>query len=226
MTYSEDKRAEGRDKYRMKENKKEQKRYVPAVGFAGWSGSGKTTLLVNLIPAIRGMVSGNGKEVFRIAVIKHDAHGISLMPDRDMPETVYRDTEGKDSWKFRKAGADRVVLCGPGDMFLSEDPFIMRRVPIHTHNEEKVLDTAMQMVCDCDLVLVEGFKNSFLPQIGIARKENGKGLTADPGRFLAVVTDDPEIAENCSGADFGHSIPVFDPDQYRELAAFLLRKFV
>ena len=43
---------------------------IPVIGFSGWSGSGKTTLIEKLIPAL------HAKGV-RVAVIKHDVHGIS-----------------------------------------------------------------------------------------------------------------------------------------------------
>ena len=231
----------------MKERRKEQEKHPPVIGFAGWSGSGKTTLIVDLIPAIREAASENGTKKLRIAVIKHDAHGITLTPVSDpvigTDTDMYIDTEGKDSWKFRKAGADSVILCGPEEIFISADKDIteervesflkepadpseqiyMKRVTFSKLRGKSMLDAAIRMACDCDLILVEGFKNDSLPQVGIARKENGKGLTADPGRFLAVVTDDPGTAEKCSKPDTEQDIPVFRPDQYRELAAFLLK---
>ena len=212
----------------MEENRKEQEKHIPVIGIAGWSGSGKTTLLVNLIPAIRETASENGKKEFRIAVIKHDAHGITLTPVCDpksgMDTAMYMDIEGKDSWKFRKAGADKVILCGPEEMYISAQTCIMKRITFPVHSGTPMLDAAIQMACDCDLILVEGFKNGSLPQIGIARKENGKGLTADPGRFLAVVTDDPDIEGKCRRADSDQSTPVFRLDQYREQAGFLLQR--
>ena len=212
----------------MEENRKKQEKHIPVIGIAGWSGSGKTTLLVNLIPAIRETASENGKKEFRIAVIKHDAHGITLTPVCDpksgMDTAMYMDTEGKDSWKFRKVGADKVILCGPEGMFVSEENSLMRRVPFHALDGSEMLDAAVQMACDCDLILAEGFKNGSLPQIGIARKENGRGLTADPDRFLAVVTDDADIEGKCRRADSDQNTPVFSPDQYRKLAGFLLQK--
>ena len=213
----------------MKENTDKQDKRIPVIGIAGWSGSGKTTLLVNLIRAIRESASANEREEFRITVIKHDAHGIVLTPveDPDIKTNapLYRDTEGKDSWKFRKAGADRVILCGPKDMFMSADvfaqAFIMKRIPPSVNAGTDMLDTAMRLAGKCELILVEGFKNGSLPQIGIARKENGKGLTAEPGRFLAVVTDDPDVKEKCRKTESHSGIPVFGLDQYRDLAVFL-----
>ena len=56
------------------------------VSFVGRSGTGKTTLIERLIPEL----SARG---LRVAVIKHDAHRFDI------------DKEGKDSWRFTKAGA-------------------------------------------------------------------------------------------------------------------------
>ena len=219
-------------------------KYVPVIGIAGWSGSGKTTLLVNLIRSIKESASRNENKEFRITVIKHDAHGIVLTPAEEpsiKSASIYTDTEGKDSWRFRKAGADRVILCGPEEMFVSADgessegpqkslaegvSYLMNRVPLSAETGSEMLDTAIQLASDSELILVEGFKYGSLPQIGIARKENTKGLTAEPGRFLAVVTDDPDIAAACEYQSSGKRIPVFGIDQYRELAVFLLKRII
>ena len=61
------------------------------VGLYGYSNSGKTTLLERLIRELcgRGM---------KIAAIKQSAHPVSM------------DSEGKDTFRFTKAGANPVVL--------------------------------------------------------------------------------------------------------------------
>lgn len=70
---------------------------LPAFGICGWSGSGKTTLIEALIPRLlaRGL---------RVAVVKHDVHGIQLDP------------AGKDSDRVFKAGA-AVALLGDQEIF-------------------------------------------------------------------------------------------------------------
>ena len=64
------------------------------LGVAGWSGSGKTTLICALIPlfAARGLT---------VSTLKHTHHDI----DPDPP--------GKDSRRYREAGAREVMLAGP-----------------------------------------------------------------------------------------------------------------
>jgi len=61
------------------------------VGFYGYSNSGKTTLIERLI---RELMS-RGK---KISAIKQSKHPVSL------------DIEGKDTYRFSKAGADPVIL--------------------------------------------------------------------------------------------------------------------
>ena len=62
-----------------------------AVGFIGRSGSGKTTLAEKVLAELvrRGR---------RVSAIKDAHHGIDL------------DRPGKDTWRYREAGASRVIL--------------------------------------------------------------------------------------------------------------------
>ena len=67
---------------------------IPAIGFAAYSGTGKTTLIEKLVMTLKA-------QGCRIAVIKHDAHRFEI------------DREGKDSWRFTRAGADITLLSSP-----------------------------------------------------------------------------------------------------------------
>ena len=71
-----------------------------------------------------------------------------------------------------------------------------------------------EMVHDVDLILVEGYKNADLPQIGIARKETGKGFTAELSRFIALVSDYEELDSER---------PCFGLNDIEEIAEFILR---
>ena len=104
----------------------------------------------------------------RLAVIKHDGHHFEI------------DREGKDSWRFAHAGADITIISSA-----EKTAYIEQR--------ELSLQQLIDMVHDVDLILVEGYKNGNLPQIGIARRATGKGFTADLSRFLAIITDMDEI---------------------------------
>ncbi len=101
---------------------------LPVALVAGHSGSGKTTLIERLVPRL---IAGG----LRVAVVKHDAHGLNL------------DHPGKDSDRFFRAGA-AVLAGGPGETFL--------RMP-GTWDLE---DAARRLLRSNDLVLVEGHKNT------------------------------------------------------------------
>ena len=118
----------------------------------------------------------------RAAVVKHDVHGLC-------PESG-----GKDSARFRAAGAAQVVLSGPG--------------------REASLEECLAQIKGADLILVEGFKRCSYSQIGIARLANGKGFTAPLGRYAAVVTDVPGIEAD---------VPVFGFNQYDEITEFIMQ---
>ena len=60
--------------------------------FIAWSGTGKTTYLERLIAALKA-------RGLRVAAVKHDAHRFEL------------DREGKDSWRFARAGAEVVAVA-------------------------------------------------------------------------------------------------------------------
>ena len=117
---------------------------LPVLGICGWSGSGKTTLIEQVIPLLRA-------KGLRIAVIKHDAHGLDI------------DRPGKDSDRFFQAGAD-VFLDGPGQQCLRN----------HTTGPSDITHTARDLARRYDLVLVEGHKQTPLPKVWLMSR-------ADPG---------------------------------------------
>ena len=100
----------------------------------------------------------------RVAVIKHDGHRFDM------------DHEGKDSWRFTQAGADLSIISSAEKTALIEQ-------------RELSFPQVAAMVRNVDLILVEGYKNEPLTQIGICRKASGKGFTAELSRYIAVVTD-------------------------------------
>ena len=102
----------------------------PVFGVCGYSGSGKTTLIEGLIPRL--IADG-----LAVAVVKHDAHGLTV------------DTAGKDTDRLFRAGAT-VFAHDPAQSFL-------RRAP--RGGEE--LSTAVDLLLrDHDVVLVEGHKQT------------------------------------------------------------------
>ena len=125
----------------------------------------------------------------RLAVIKHDGHSFEI------------DHEGKDSWRFAHAGADITIISSAEKMAYIEQ-------------RELSLQEQIEMVHDVDLILVEGYKNADLPQIGIARKETGKGFTADLSRFIALVSDYDALEASC---------PCFGLNEIEQIAEFIVK---
>ena len=74
----------------------------PIVCFVGRSNSGKTTLIERLILELT-------QSGYRVATIKHAGHGFDL------------DTEGKDSWRHKRAGASQVVVLSKGSLAMFVD---------------------------------------------------------------------------------------------------------
>ncbi|MDO4547616.1 MAG: molybdopterin-guanine dinucleotide biosynthesis protein B, partial [Clostridia bacterium] len=155
---------------------------IPVFAFAGYSGSGKTTLIEKLIKVL----ADGG---LRVGVIKHDAHGFEI------------DHEGKDTWRFKRAGASVCCISGVNNTAMVKAG-------------DESLDEIIKGVKGCDIILVEGWKNAPTRQIGIARRENGKGFTAPVDRFCAIVTDIEDIKADC---------PVFDPDDIGGLTEFIMK---
>jgi len=129
----------------------------------GFSGSGKTTLIERVLPPLlaRGLA---------VAVVKHDAHGLSV------------DHPGKDSDRFFRAGAD-VHLAGPGEGLLRA-----HRCGLHDP-----IVTVRRLSADHDVILVEGHKATPLPKVWVAGPE-GTPPPPQVSHVLAVLErdDDPE----------------------------------
>ncbi|MFY3548360.1 molybdopterin-guanine dinucleotide biosynthesis protein B [Achromobacter insolitus] len=137
---------------------------TPVFGIAGRSGSGKTTLIEAMLPllAARGL---------RVSVIKHSHHDFQMEPP------------GKDSARFRQAGAQEVMVASPFRYAIVHE---LRGAP------EPTLQEQLARLAPADLVLVEGFKHAAIPRIEVYRPALGKPpLHEDDGSFLAVATDTP-----------------------------------
>lgn len=158
---------------------------VRVFGFAGHSGSGKTTLIEALLP----LFTAHG---LRVNVIKHSHHDVPLEPP------------GKDSARFRAAGAQEVMIASPYRYAIVHE---LRGTP------QPDLDAQVARLAPADLILVEGFKWAALARIEVYRPAVGRPPlhAQQPGDFLAVATDDaaldtplPRLPLNAPGsvADF------------------------
>lgn len=137
---------------------------MKAIGFIGYSNSGKTTLIEKLLP----LLTARG---LRVSAVKNAHHGF----DMDRP--------GKDSFRYREAGAGQVLIAtGQRWALLTETP----RGPA-------TLEDLLARLDPCDLVLVEGFKSEGeVPRIEVRRTT----VTEPPifpkdGNVVAVACDGP-----------------------------------
>lgn len=135
-----------------------------AVGFVGPSGVGKTTLMEKVLARL----VSRGRTVSAVKSTHHDT-------DLDSP--------GKDSWRYRTAGAKEVVLAGDKRWALMRE----------TEGQKVSLQEILSRMDAVDIVLVEGYKGEEgIPRILVHRKNCAQALRMLPG-VAAIATDDPNL---------------------------------
>jgi len=154
---------------------------------AAASNSGKTTLIEKIIPLLKA-------RGLRVAVVKH-AHGGFEM-----------DRPGKDSWRFREAGADAVMVVGPDELELTGS---LKAEPLAEFE---------LLVRDVDIVIQEGFKKTAKNKIEVFRAgiSGGQPLCMTDPSFLALVSDAP----------FDTTIPRFDSNDLCGITGYLIATFI
>lgn len=159
---------------------------IPIVSFVGRSNSGKTTFIERVIPELV-------RAGYKVATVKHAGHGFDL------------DTEGKDSWRHKQAGASSVVILSKGSMAVFAD----------VSDQLKVEDVRDRLLDDTyDLILAEGWKHEGYPKIVIVRDQLGE-VPISPEGLLAVVSDKP--------VDL--TVPLFGLDDVSAVAALIMKQF-
>jgi molybdopterin-guanine dinucleotide biosynthesis protein MobB len=160
-----------------------------ALSVVGRKGSGKSEVLEALIRTLhaRGL---------RVGVIKYLA--------RDDFEI---DQPGKDTYRYRFQGAEKVMLAG------------RKRLALFSNlKEETPLADLLAFFSDFDWVFLEGFFQDEIPKLEIHRKELGRGLLAEGMKnVLAVCSDDPDSLGDV--ARFG--MRVFSSGDIQGLAAYI-----
>ncbi|MDR2207530.1 MAG: molybdopterin-guanine dinucleotide biosynthesis protein B [Azoarcus sp.] len=158
----------------------------PVFIFVGHSNSGKTTFIERLIPELT-------RRGLRVATIKHAHHKVQL------------DTEGKDSWRYKNAGAALSMLVTTSALQLVAD----------ADEEREPTQLARRFLGEADIVLAEGFSHASGPKIEILRRALGKPPRCEIGDgLIAIATDCPEVYPE---------LPHFTLDDLETLADFLLR---
>jgi molybdopterin-guanine dinucleotide biosynthesis protein B len=162
---------------------------TPILCFVGRSNSGKTTLIERLIPELV-------NEGYRIATIKHSGHGFDL------------DTEGKDSWRHKRAGASTVIVTSKGSLAMFAD----------VDEDVRVEELRARYVRQgTDLIIAEGWKSEGYPKVVVVRDRVGEVEVSSEG-LLALVSNKP-LDHVPAG------VPVLDPDDIAGLTAIILKRF-
>jgi len=159
---------------------------IPVLCFVGRSNSGKTTLIERLIPELV-------KAGYKVATVKHSGHGFDL------------DTEGKDSWRHKRAGASTVIVLSKGSLAMFSDV----DDDIHLADlRDRFLDRSI------DLIIAEGWKSDNFPKIVVVRDQMG-AVPVSPEGLLAVV----------SNKKVDVKVSVLHPDDIAGVAALIIKRF-
>ena len=131
---------------------------IKTVKFIGYSGSGKTTLVEKIVK----ILSGEG---LKVATVKHDVHGLDI------------DKEGKDSYRYSKAGANMSIVSSP-------------EMTVYKVHRTLSLNDIISDIKGIDIIIIEGYSSDGeYPTICVARKETGKGIKGDIQKLSAVASD-------------------------------------
>lgn len=157
---------------------------IPVVAIVGWSKTGKTTLVEKLIAVFT-------EKGLKVAAVKHHHKDFSI----DIP--------GKDTYRYKSAGASTTILVTDNKIALVED--VQKRYSLH--------DIMTRYVRDVDLCIAEGFKREAVPKIEITA--NGESaeecLYATDSNIIAVIGDDVEVK----------GLPTFKRDDTNGIVAFI-----
>ncbi len=158
----------------------------PILSFVGRSNSGKTTLIERVIPELT-------RVGYRVATVKHAGHGFEL------------DTEGKDSWRHKQAGAHAVIVISQGSLAMFADV-----------SEEMKVEEVRDRFLDgqTDLIIAEGWKSEGYPKIAVVREQLDEVNVAVDG-LLAIVSMKPIEA----------SVPCIDRDDISALTELIIQHY-
>lgn len=146
----------------------------------GTSNSGKTELICRLLEWFT-------HQGLRVAVLKHTHH--QQIGD-----------DGKDTGRYRQAGARLVALAAPGLLQITR-----------SGAQEPPLEAILaELAPGADFILVEGYKTSNLPKMGLA-----------PPDAAAPLPDYPRLVAWVSAFPLPTRLPVFHPLQVAEIGRFI-----
>ena len=134
-------------------------------GIAGHSGMGKTTILEKLIPEF-------SRRYLTVSLIKHSHKNIDI------------DKPGKDSYRLRESGCKEVLLLGNDRWALMHE---LRG------DLEPDLQYLLSRLQQCDLVLIEGFKQGGFPKLEVWRDIQNKNTLWPKLLDITAIASDRNI---------------------------------
>ncbi|MFS0557729.1 molybdopterin-guanine dinucleotide biosynthesis protein B [Brevibacillus sp. 179-C9.3 HS] len=152
----------------------------------GYSNSGKTTLLTKLIPILE-------QAGIRVGVIKHDGgHDFEW------------DQPGKDTWRYREAGASLVAITSKTKTAIVEQ-------------KPQELSVLIQRLADAgaQLILVEGFKREGYPKLVLLRRPEDEELMSIVSHLVGIVS-----WTDCRQPE----LPFFDINDVENIARFVMER--
>ena len=155
----------------------------PTIAIIGRSHSGKTTLIEGLIRHFK-------QKGRKISIIKHMKHDFQI------------DYRGKDSYRYREAGADSAVITND-------------RIYALISNDEKTaspLTLADRYLDDSDIIIIEGNKDTVSSKIEVI------GDSKEPPLFESKVKD---IIAIVSDKRVNTELPCFKRDEIKNIADFI-----
>jgi molybdopterin-guanine dinucleotide biosynthesis protein B len=151
-----------------------------AFAIVGPSNSGKTELICALLQWF-------AAQKLKVAVLKHSHH-------------QHLGDEDKDTGRYRRAGGQLVALAAPGLLQINR-----------VFSGEPPLPAILsELAPKVDVILVEGYKTSSLPKIGVLGPE-----------ALPVLPDYPRLVAWISPTSLATDLPFFYPRQVAEIGRFI-----
>lgn len=158
------------------------------VSIVGKKGSGKVAVLEALIV----LLTSRG---FRVGVLKHIAR-----------KDVEIDEPGRDTFRYRMSGAEKVVLAG------------RKRLAIFANlTEETPVEELLFLFKGFDLVLLEGYLPDDFLKIEVHKKELGDFLLTERVKNVVAI---------CSDGEGRCDVPSFAFDELHRLADLIEKQFL
>ena len=169
---------------------------IPTLFVSGKSNTGKTTLIKKIIENLSDLG-------LTIAVLKHSSSRIE------------RESEGKDTGKYRNSGAVATAVAGENltavfhHNHIAGDPVALAQ-RLFNRQSYKGTTTSDKTI---DLILIEGYKNLEYPKIALpGTRENASDFSG----VIAYVLPPDEIDSSTL-----NKLPLFQRDAINEISAFI-----